>query len=114
MLVTDLAITGRVRFLVPVVSVAVPTAERLIKFFKNLLTGLSVEVRVAFVTLKIRLECRAVGNLAAGVPNAPCCVAGDVPELCGGETKLIETVAHLPLVPNGSAVGASDGLNRHT
>ncbi len=114
MLVTVLAVAWRVRSLVPVVAVAVPSTERLIKFFENSLTGLSVEVRVAFVTLEIRLECRAVGNLAASIPNAPYRPSGDVPELAGGETKRIKPVAHLPLVPYGSAVSAGDGLNRHT
>lgn len=107
------AVAGRVRSLVPVVVVAIPAVERLIEFFKNSLTGLCIEVRVAFVCFEVGFERTVIGNLAASVPDAARCLAGHVPEFCGGETKLIETVSGLPLVPNGSAVSPSDGLNRH-
>ena len=113
MLVAVLAVAGRVQFLVPIVSVAVPPTERFIEFSKNSMTGLCVEVRVAFVALEVGFECRAVGDPVAGVVNAPCCVPGVVSGLASREPKLIETVTHLPLVACRSTMGANDGSIRH-
>jgi hypothetical protein len=108
------AVAGRVRVLVPVVAVAVPTLERLSEFFKHSLTGLGIEVRVAFVRFEIRLKRRVVGNLAASVSDAARCPAGDVPELASGEPKRIETVLYLRLIPDRRFVSTSNGSIRHT
>jgi hypothetical protein len=48
-LVALLAVCWRVRVLVPVLPVAVPRCERLSEFLDNSLTGLCVEVPIAFV-----------------------------------------------------------------
>jgi hypothetical protein len=67
--VAVLAVAWWVRVLVPVLPVAVPTAECFIQLFESCLTGLCVEVLVAFVGLEVGLECGAVGNLAASIPD---------------------------------------------
>lgn len=60
MLAVMFAVAGRVRSLVSVVAVAVPAGERLSEFFEDSLTGLCVEVRIAFVALEVVLDRKSV------------------------------------------------------
>jgi len=113
MLVALLAVAGWVRVPVAILTVGVPRVERFSQFFENCLTGLSVQIRVAFVTLEVRFERAVVWNRAGFTPDTVAGPPGDVPEFRGGEPKRIEVVAHLLVVANGRNVGARDQI-RHT
>src|SRR5699024_155837 len=108
MLVVVFAVAGRVRFLVPIVSVAEPSSERFTEFGENSLTGLAVQIHVAFTPFEVGLKVENTGNLAASIPDTVGGPSPNVPELAGGETKRIEVVTHLRVVADACAVGPRD------
>jgi hypothetical protein len=77
------------------------------------MTGLCVQIRVAFVILEVRFENTVAWYRAGFVPDTVTRPPGDVPEFRGGEPERIEVVAHLLVVANGRNVGACD-LIHHT
>ena len=108
MVVAVLAVAWRVRFLVPVAALTAPAVERLTEFFENSLTGLCVEVFVAFVALEVGFERSVVGNLAASVPDPLSGPSANVPEFAGCEPERIEVAGHLRVVPNAYNMRPSD------
>ena len=68
---------------------------------------------IAFVVLYVRFKTPSLGIWLQASPDAAHSVAGDVPERAGSKIKQVKTIAHLPLVADGSMTGAGDDLIRH-
>jgi hypothetical protein len=57
-----------------------------------------MQVTIAFVRFEVRFEFAILGDVASFVPDTTGCLAGDVPEFTGGESKRIKVVLHLLVV----------------
>jgi hypothetical protein len=110
--VAAFAVAGRSGTVVAVPTLCEPAVERFSEFFENALTGLRMQVRVAFVALEFAFEVPVIGNLAHVVPHALCVVATDVPELRRGPAEFVEVVTNLLLVRD-RGLERSDGSRRH-
>ncbi|ELZ65784.1 hypothetical protein C457_15687 [Haloferax prahovense DSM 18310] len=78
--VSVFAVAGRSGTVVAVPTLPEPAVERFSEFFENALTGLRMQVRVAFVAFEFGFEFSVIGNLARFVPLFLCVVATDVPK----------------------------------
>lgn len=65
----------------------VPTIERFSELLENSLTGLRVQIPVAFMLFEVRCEFVVIWDMACGLPDALDVPAADVPEFGGGERE---------------------------
>lgn len=113
MVVAAFSVTGWVRVLVVILTVGIPRVERLSQLFENCLTGLCVQIRVAFVVLEVRFGNTVVWYRSGFVPDTATRPPDDILEFRGGDPKRIEILAHLLVIADGCKVGVGD-LIRHT
>jgi hypothetical protein len=73
----------------------VPAVERFSELLENSLTGLRVQILVAFVAFEIRREPVVPRDMPNSIPDALDVPAADVPEFGGGECERIEIRTHL-------------------